>query len=95
VRRDIHVDLAALQAMLLEESTVVLRRHREAVTLQTPRAQPAVLKGAIRVVSHLRQELGRLEFFREEYSSTIASYQKRLQGEIGMIRSEFSSFKFN
>jgi hypothetical protein len=70
VRRDIHVDLAALQAMLLKEPTIVLGRrvpiaslhegipqqHREAVTVQTPRAQLAVLKGAIRVVSHLRQD---------------------------------------
>jgi hypothetical protein len=61
VGRDINVDLAALQAVLLEEPTVVLRRpipiaslhegvpqqHREAMTVETPRAQPAVLKGAV------------------------------------------------
>jgi hypothetical protein len=62
--------------MLLKELTVVLERrvpiaslhdgvsqhHREAMMVQTPHAQPAVLKGAVCVVSHLRQELGRLEF---------------------------------
>jgi hypothetical protein len=51
----------ALQAVLLKELTVVLRRcvpvaslhegisqqHRETVTVQTPFAQPAILKGAI------------------------------------------------
>jgi hypothetical protein len=66
----------ALQAVLLKELTVVLGRcvpvaslhegisqqHRETVTVQTPCAQPAILKGAIWVVSHLRQELGRFEF---------------------------------
>jgi hypothetical protein len=65
---DIDVDLTALQAMLLIESTVVLwgfvpiaslhkgipQQQREAVTMQTPHAQVAILDGAVRVVSHLR-----------------------------------------
>jgi hypothetical protein len=76
VGQNIDVDLATLQAVLLEEPTVVLRRHvaiaslhegipqqhGEVVTVQTPRAQSAVLKGALRVVSHVRQEFERLEF---------------------------------
>jgi hypothetical protein len=75
VERDIDVDLTTLQTVLLEELTIVLRRpipiaslhesipqqHREAVTVQTPRAQPAIRKGAVQVVSHMRQEFGRLE----------------------------------
>jgi hypothetical protein len=62
--------------MLLKEPTIILRRrvpiaslhegipqqHREAMTVQNPCAQPVVLNGAVRVVSHVRQELGRLEF---------------------------------
>jgi hypothetical protein len=61
VRHDIHVGLAALWAVLLKEPTVVLRRcvpiaslhegipqqHREAVMVQTPRAQTVILKGAV------------------------------------------------
>jgi hypothetical protein len=76
VGRNIDVDLAMLQAVLLEELTVVLWRrvaiaslhegipqqHGEVVMVQTPHAQSAVLKGAVRVVSHVRQEFGRLEF---------------------------------
>jgi hypothetical protein len=68
VEWDIDVDLAALQVMLLIESTVVLwgsvpiaslhkgipQQQREVVTMQTPHAQVAVLEGAVRVVSHLR-----------------------------------------
>jgi hypothetical protein len=70
VRQDIHVNLTALQVVLLIELTVVLWRcvpvgslhkgipqqHREAVMVQAPRAQPAVLKGVVRVVSYLRQD---------------------------------------
>jgi hypothetical protein len=58
---DINVDLVALQPMLIKEPTVVLwgsvpiaslhkgipQQQREAVMVQTPRAQVAVLKGAI------------------------------------------------
>jgi hypothetical protein len=58
---DINVDLIALQPMLIKEPTVVLwgsvpiaslhksipQQQREAVMVQTPRAQAAVLKGAI------------------------------------------------
>jgi hypothetical protein len=69
VGRDIDVDIATLQAVLIEELTVVLERHvpvasmhkgvlqqhREAMTVQTPHLQPAVHKGTIQVVSHLRQ----------------------------------------
>jgi hypothetical protein len=76
VGQDIEVDLIVLQAVLLKELIVVLRRHvpvaslhdsvpqqhREAVIVQTPCALPAILKGAVRVVSQLRQEFGRLEF---------------------------------
>jgi hypothetical protein len=76
VGRDIDVDLTALQPMLLIESTIVLwgsvpiaslhegipQQQRKAVTVQAPHAQTAVLKGAVRVVSHLRQKLKKLEF---------------------------------
>jgi hypothetical protein len=58
---DINVDLVALQPMLIKEPTVVLwgsvpiaslyksipQQQREAVMVQTSRAQAAVLKGAI------------------------------------------------
>jgi hypothetical protein len=61
VRWDIDVDLTALQAVLLIEPTVVLwgsvpiaslqkgipQQQRKAVTMQTPRAQAAILKGAV------------------------------------------------
>jgi hypothetical protein len=91
---DIDVDLTALQAMLLKESTIVLRRHvpvaslhkgipqqhREAMTLQTPRAQPAILKCAIRVVSHLKQEFGRLEFSMKDIQARHQGYQKNHKG---------------
>jgi hypothetical protein len=73
---EIDVDLTVLHDVLLKEPTIVLGRHvlvahldegvpqqhREAVTVQTPRAQPAILKGVVRVVSHLRQEFGISEF---------------------------------
>jgi hypothetical protein len=76
VGQDIDIDLAALQLMLLIEPTVVLwgsvpiaslhegipQQQRKAMTVQAPHAQTVVLKGAVRVVSHLRQKLGRLEF---------------------------------
>jgi hypothetical protein len=62
--------------MLLIEPTIVLwgfvpivslhkgipQQQRETMTVQAPRAQMAALEGAVRVVSHLRQKLGRLEF---------------------------------
>jgi hypothetical protein len=65
---DINIDLAVLQVVLLIEPTVVFRgsvpiaslhkgipqQQREDVTVQTPRAQAAILEGAVRVVSHLR-----------------------------------------
>jgi hypothetical protein len=38
----------------------------EAMTVQTPRAQMAVLEGAVRVVSHLRWKLGKIRIFKEE-----------------------------
>jgi hypothetical protein len=76
---DIDIDLAALQAMLLKELTVVLWgsvsvaclhkgipwQQREAVMVQTPHAQAAILEGAVRVVSHLRQKLGKVRVFKE------------------------------
>jgi hypothetical protein len=68
VGQDIDVDLAELQVVLLIEPSVVLwgyvpiaslhkdipQQQREAVIMQTPHAQAAVLKGAVRVVSHLK-----------------------------------------
>jgi hypothetical protein len=77
---DIDVDLAALQTILLIESTVVFwgfvpitsshkgipQQQRKVVMVQTPRAQMAVLEGAVRVVSHLRQKLGMVRIFKEE-----------------------------
>jgi hypothetical protein len=80
VGRDINVDLAALQTMLLIEPTVVLwvsvpiaslhkgipQQQREVVTVQTPHVQTAVLEGAVRVISYLRQKLGKIKFFKEE-----------------------------
>jgi hypothetical protein len=77
---DINVDLTALQTVLLIELTIVLwgfvpiaslhkgitQRQREVVTVQTPRVQTAVLEGAVRVVSHLRQKLGKVRIFKEE-----------------------------
>jgi hypothetical protein len=78
VGSNIDVDLAALQLVLLIEPTVVLwgsvpigslhegipQQQREAVMVQAPHAQMAILEGAVRVVSHLRLKLGRLEFSR-------------------------------
>jgi hypothetical protein len=75
VGQNIDVDLTTLQVMLLKEPTVVLGRcvpiaslhegipqqHREVMTVQTPHVQPAVLKGAVSVISHLRQDFGSLE----------------------------------
>jgi hypothetical protein len=77
---DIDVDLAMLQAVLLIEPTVVLwgslpiaslhkgipQQQREAVTMQTPHVQATILEGAVRVVSHLRQKLGKVRIFKEE-----------------------------
>jgi hypothetical protein len=80
VGRDIDVDLTALQVVLLIEPTVVLwgsvlvasmhkgipQQQREAVMMQTPREQAVVLEGAVRVVSHLRQKLEKVNIFKEE-----------------------------
>jgi hypothetical protein len=80
VGRDLNIDLTALQTMLLKEPIVVFRgsipiaylhkdipqQQREALTVQTPHAQVAVLEGAVRVVSHLRQRLGKVRVFKEE-----------------------------
>jgi hypothetical protein len=88
---DIDIDLATLHAMLLKEPTLVLwgsvliaslhkgipQQQREVVTVQTPCAQAAVLEGAVRVVSQLRQKLGMVRVFKEEEFNMIASYQKR------------------
>jgi hypothetical protein len=80
VGQDIDVGLAMLQDVLLIEPTIVLwgfvpvaslhkgikQQQREAVTVQTPRAQAVVLKGAVQVVSHLIQKLGKVRIFKEE-----------------------------
>jgi hypothetical protein len=80
VGRDLNIDLTVLQTMPLKEPTVVFRgsipiaylhkdipqQQREALTVQTPHAQVAVLEGAVRVVSHLRQRLGKVRVFKEE-----------------------------
>jgi hypothetical protein len=77
---DIDVDLIELQVVLLTEPTVVLwafvpvaslhkgipQQQREVVTVQTPRVQVTVLEGAVWVVSHLRQKLGKVRIFKEE-----------------------------
>jgi hypothetical protein len=80
---NVDVDLTALQAVLLIEPIEILwgsipiaslhkgipQQQREVVMVQTPHAQVAVLKGVVRVVSHLRQELGRLEFSKKNIPS--------------------------
>jgi hypothetical protein len=106
VRWDIHVDLAALQAVLLEELTVVFGRHvsiaslhegipqqhGEAVMVQTPRVQLAILKGAVLVVSHLRQKLGNVRIFKEEIFQHDSKYQKRPRNrEPNMTRSKIQA----
>jgi hypothetical protein len=40
--------------------------------VQTPRAQQAICKGAVRVISNLRQDFRRLEFMMKRYSSSTA-----------------------
>jgi hypothetical protein len=66
--------------MLLMELTVVLwssvpianlhkgipQQQREAVMVQTPCAQAAILEGAVQVVSHLRQKQGNVRIVKEE-----------------------------
>jgi hypothetical protein len=80
VGHDVDVDLAALQTVLLIELTIVFwssipvasldkgipQQQREAMAVQTPRAQMAVLEGAVWVVSHLRHKLGKVRIFNEE-----------------------------
>jgi hypothetical protein len=80
VGQDTDVDLVALHTVLLIEPTIVLwgsvpiaslhkgipQQQRKAVTVQTPHAQTAVLEGAVRVVSHLRQKLEKVRIFKEE-----------------------------
>jgi hypothetical protein len=36
------------------------------MTMQTPRAQVAVIEGAVRAVSHLKQKLGNIRILKEE-----------------------------
>jgi hypothetical protein len=107
---NIDVDLATMQLVLLIEPTVVLwnsvpiaslhmgipQQQREAVTVQAPHAQTAVLEGAIRVVSHLRQKLGRLEFFKKR----IMLYDSKLSKKITREGSKYDkignlNFKLN
>jgi hypothetical protein len=80
VGRDIDVDLAVLQAVLLIEPPIVLgnlilvaslhkdvpQQQRKALMVQTPLAQSAVLKGAVRVISHLRQDFWKIRIYDEE-----------------------------
>jgi hypothetical protein len=75
---DFDIDLIAGQAVLHVEPPTVLgnllsvaslhegvpQQHGEAVMVQTPRVQPAVLVGTISVVYHLREDFKRLEFSR-------------------------------
>jgi hypothetical protein len=77
---DIDIDLTALQVVLLIKPTIVLwgsvliasmhkgipQQWMEAVTVQTPHTQEPVLEGAVGVVSHLRQKLGKVRIFKEE-----------------------------
>jgi hypothetical protein len=78
VGRDIDVDPTALQPMLIEPTVVlwgsvpvaslhkgIPQQQREAVTVQAPRTQTAVLKGAVQVVSHLRQTW-KIRIFKEK-----------------------------
>jgi hypothetical protein len=74
------VDLAVGQAVLLVQPPVVLgilltiaspyegipQQHGEVVAVQARRAQPTFLGGAVRVVSHLRQESRRLDILEEQ-----------------------------
>jgi hypothetical protein len=67
---NVDVDLTAGQAVLYVELPTVLgnllsiaslheglpQQHGEVVVVQTPRAQPAVLVGTVRVVYHLRED---------------------------------------
>jgi hypothetical protein len=76
---NIDVDLAMLQVMLLKEPAIVLwgsvpvaslhkdipQQQRETVIVQTPRAQAAILEGAVRVI-HPRQKFGNVRIFKEE-----------------------------
>jgi hypothetical protein len=73
---DADVDLIVGQAVLHGVPPMVLgnllyvdsmhegipQQHGEAVMVQTPHAQPAILVGTIRVVYHLREDFKRLEF---------------------------------
>jgi hypothetical protein len=65
---DVDMVLKAGQAMLFVEPPTVLgnllpiaslhkavpQQHGEAMVVQTPRVQPAILEGAVRVICHLR-----------------------------------------
>jgi hypothetical protein len=77
--------------MLLEEPPTVLRnliltaslhegipqQQRKGVMVQTPHAQPAILKSTVRVTSHLRQEFWKLRIYGERYSSSTAKAIKK------------------
>jgi hypothetical protein len=72
---DVDIDLTAGKTVLHVESPTVLenllsiaslhegipQQHGEAVTVQTPRAQPAILVGTV-LVYHLREDFKGLEF---------------------------------
>jgi hypothetical protein len=45
--------------------------------VQTPHAQPAILKSTVRVTSHLRQEFWKLRIYGERYSSSTAKAIKK------------------
>jgi hypothetical protein len=50
----------------------VPQQQREVVTVQTSRVQPAVLKGAVRVIFHLRQDFCKIRIYDERYSTSTA-----------------------
>jgi hypothetical protein len=76
VGSNIDVDLTAGQIVLHVEPPTILRnllsvaslhegvpqQHGEAVMVQTPRVQPVILVGTVRVVYHLGEDFKELEF---------------------------------
>jgi hypothetical protein len=49
--------------------------------MPTPHAQPTILKGAVRVVSHLRPEFWKIRIFDKEYSSSTAKLLEKITKE--------------
>jgi hypothetical protein len=58
------VELPTVLGNLLSVASLhegIPQQHEEAVTMQTPHAQPTVLVGTIRLVYHLREDFRGLE----------------------------------